>query len=195
MPLKPDSLQYSPPGGWNYIDPETGVKFFQTHTMALIQLVRKHRIANEHPIGAEWEARFWHQLCEQNPQAQCSDDQQTKRTYNADDVLSYLMAMESLARKGHVSDHEHNRRLALCAECPKRTVIPCGTCSALATMVATWLSGLKLFDKALYKQNCGACGCELTSKAAVHVDDLREIDQKLNRNPQYWEKCWMLENN
>ena len=78
MLKKPKSAHISPPGGWHYTQPETGVKFYMLGLEALQHAVKQHRVANGLYLASDWVEKWMDEICQQNPYANCSDEQYTE---------------------------------------------------------------------------------------------------------------------
>lgn len=68
MQLSPISPHISPPGGWSYTQPGTGVKFHSLSLQAIKNDVTMHRRAMSIPFT---ESDWLDELCQQNPQVSC----------------------------------------------------------------------------------------------------------------------------
>jgi len=189
----PTTPHLVPHGGWDYTDPDTGIRFQDNHINALLQRVRVSRLANGHQVGAEWIASVYDQLCQQMPHLPCSEVGKQERRWNADDVASFLATLLEMRGNEQVDQQEYDRRVAICMACPKRGVISCNSCGGLGTMLQRVIAGVKITDTDAYPMSCMACGCSIISKCAYPKQVLQAVDEKLGRTPEYHERCWMLE--
>lgn len=72
--MKHPDTRTSPPGGYRYRQPETGIEFHYFTWFEIVLNVGKHRLANALDTSWDWEARLEHDACEQNPHWGCRDD-------------------------------------------------------------------------------------------------------------------------
>lgn len=68
------SLATTPPGGFSYTQPETGVKFQYGTWHEMVMYVGKHRKAMGLDISDGWADRLEHEMCVQSPHLGCFDD-------------------------------------------------------------------------------------------------------------------------
>lgn len=185
----------TPPGGWRYTEPDTGVKFDGLSYVAVVGLVRKHRVAMDLPVGGEWLQQFEHNLALQNPKAPQQEEGAKERVLTADDVIKFVEVTRELLADGKlVSEEEQMRRASICAACPKRGVLSCKFCGWLSRELTHMLGGRRV-PKAteIYKHSCMACGCDLTAKTACPLPVLKKVDERMGNTPEYAPGCWMLE--
>jgi hypothetical protein len=191
----PTTPHLVPNGGWRYTDPDTGIAFKSSHIDALVQKVRKSRIANGLLVGAEWVEILYNGMCEQNPGLKCSEVGKQEVTWNADDLSSFLTTLMEMRNSGttQVNQEEYDRRVAICMRCPKRGHVRCNSCGAFGALLQRVVAGIRITDTNAYSMSCMACGCSIVSKAAYPQDVLKAVDTKLSREPEYWSDCWMRE--
>lgn len=180
---------------WRYTDPLTGVPSDTNNLMVLLQSVRAQRLANGIPMEAGWDQVVLDEICQQNPYVPCVDASGQQIHMTGDDVKRFLTTLAEQYGRELVSDAEHARRADICLTCPKiqdvACTFPCGWVSAKLTEL---LGGRRLHRAPeLHKRGCSACGCNLDAKTYYPLDVLKSVDQKLNKQPDYWEKCWMRE--
>jgi hypothetical protein len=192
----PTSPGIVPPQGWNYKDPDSGVPFKENHVDALYGLVRRHRIANNLPVGAEWTATYWDTLCEQNPKAPCHEEGVKQYLPNFDDISGFVNTLIAQRESGktQVDQAEYERRTAICMSCPALTTVNCSSCGSFARLLQRVIAGVVVPNDVAHGKSCSVCGCNVASKCAYPVDVLRSVDAELGRNPAYIkDHCWMLE--
>ena len=145
-------------------------------------------------LGSGWLQRFYHELCEQNPQVPCFDEEHPDRVWTSEDIWRFINVLKEQVTGGiaMVSEEEQLRRIAICKDCPKIGDIACRYCGVLAETLSSFIAGRKLprVDE-VYKRSCLACGCDITSKTAYPVAVLRAVDAKVGSNPEYVPGCWM----
>lgn len=191
--LEPIDLSTSPPGGWQYTEPATGVKFRHNDPRALMKLVGEHRRGNDLPTHGDWVQQVYHLICVQNPTTKCHDVNNPERVWLPEDIMRFLEALSNTGTDT-VSEEEQLRRIAICKGCPKNGFIMCRYCGPLAEYLTKFLAGRNLPKvEDVYKRSCLACGCDITSKTAYPVSTLQAIDHTLGTSPEYHSSCWMLE--
>lgn len=193
---RPFNESLVPSGGlWRYTDPLTGVPFDTQNLMVLLQNVRAQRLANNIPLEPGWDQVVLDEICQQNSNVKCFEAGQQEIHMTGDDVKRFLTTLSEQYGKELVSEEEHRRRADICLSCPKNVAVsctfPCGWVSAKLTEM---LAGRPLHRAAeLHKRGCEACRCNLDSKTYYPLEVLKDVDQKLGKQPDYWEKCWMRE--
>lgn len=191
--LEPIDLSTSPPGGWQYTEPATGVKFRHNDPRALMKLVGEHRRGNDLPTHGDWVQQVYHLICVQNPTTKCHDVNNPERVWLPEDIMRFLEALSNAGGET-VSEAEQLRRIEICKGCPKNGVVMCRYCGPLAEYLTKFLAGRNLPKvEDVYKRSCLACGCDITSKTSYSIPTLQAIDNALGTSPAYPEHCWMLE--
>lgn len=123
-----------PVGGyWKYIDAETGALLQHPYLHELEKLAKKHRIANNLPIGSNWTNDFEANICAQQPES-CGEAPPDL----LDKAGTLALALYRFAKSGFkvASEEIVAARLAICEKCE------------------FWRPGKKL----LYGR-CEKCGC------------------------------------
>lgn len=125
-----------PPGGYRYLQPESGAEFKENYWLNLTRKVRAHREANNYPIGPNFEQQLIDYNCQLNPEL-CIETQGETRAGRA---INFATAMLRWIRNGMpvVTPEEYQRRLDLCETCPN-------------------FRG----ERANYTASCGRCGCNV----------------------------------
>lgn len=184
----------TPPGGWFYVEPTTGVEFRNLNYNAMVINIRAHKEACGLPLGPEWLDEMQQVMIALNPLIRCEEEGVKTRSFNGTDIVRFVETMNQLRGQQMVSEEEQLRRADICAACPKKGVITCRGCNWLAGQITQIMGGRKLprIEK-IYKQSCMACGCDITAKTACPTDVLKKVDEKLGLTPDYDEGCWMRE--
>jgi hypothetical protein len=160
-----------PPGGWSYIQSETGLKVQGGDFYHLCQNVRRHRQLNKlrtDNLIAEVEAQICQNLREDARILFCRETNPSVKTLKKiafDDVKHFLKTLTHL--KKFVPQAEAERRAAICASCPLNYPISgCSRCRNLPALIfgVVGKRSTSMNDKL---GGCGVCGCGLA--AAVHV--------------------------
>ena len=185
-----------PPGGrWKYLDPLTNIPVETNDLVVLLRQVRQQRKANDIPVESGWEQRVLDQLCEQNPSITCVEAGKQEIHMTGDDVRRFLTTLEEQYGRELVSDEEHRRRADICLACPNLADVACTfPCGWVSRKLTELLGGRKIHRPAeLHKRGCKSCGCQIDAKTYYPLDVLKSVDEKLGKQPDYWEKCWMRE--
>jgi hypothetical protein len=138
-----------PPGGWRYLQPESGMEIRGGSWQGLMQKVLVHRKANSYPIGTHIEAEVAHALCLRLPAAQqaefCCEPQLPP-------LLNQAMSFEKSAG-AVVAGLAQGRGLAAAEEMLQNRMSICHSCEFLN----------RPLDK------CSKCGCSVSRKAWVRA--------------------------
>lgn len=188
-----------PRNGYRIRFEQTGHEVVADHPSVWRAECRKHMEANGIPITGGWWQRLLHEACEQHPEWECPDDDQPPSVRaTSEDVWRFLTtlwrAMESGAKQ--VSPEEQERRLNICAVCPRRGVVQCSLgCGKLAEVLSRLAIGKPArIREDMHKQHCLHCKCELTSLASFPLEILQGVDREMGTDPAgYDSKCWKLE--
>lgn len=182
-------------GMWSYTQPETGVTLTDWAWKALITKIRAHRDACGIEMKGGWVDEIHDAVITANPAIPHEEVGVIARYYTADDVHRFITTMRRVHGSGQlVSEEEHRRRIDICAVCPKNGVINCRYCGWLANQVTEVMAGRKIPRIVeVFKRSCMACGCDISSKSAIPLDVLKQVDAELGETPAYTESCWMRE--
>lgn len=184
----------TPPGGWLYRDPLTGVEFKNLSYNAVAMEATRHRAAMGHPTGSDWTEEFQGVIIDLCPGVRWEDSERPKKHYNSDDLVRFITTMQELSGNNLVSEEEQSRRAAICVACPKNGIIPCKFCGWVSRQITGFTAGRKVAHrKEIFRRACLACGCDLSAKTAVPMDVLTSVDEQLTIKPDYAPGCWMLE--
>jgi len=188
-----------PRGGFRVRFQETGHEVVADHPAEWLKQCREHMEANGIPVTGGWKERLFDEMCNQHPEFGCQDDGlKQSRVVEGQDIWRFLTVLWNSVEAGakQVSPEEQERRLALCAVCPKRGVVTCSLgCGKLAEVLSRLAIGKPAkIREDLHKTHCLPCGCEVTAKSSYPLEVLRAVDEKLGHTPDYWTGgCWMLE--
>lgn len=193
-----------PPGGWHYVQPESGRVFESYDYSTWINQIRDHRLANGYPISADWELELQNDLCRRHPEwgnVVCHrlDGKSFPRRLSFSATLSFLNMLGQWVKKGahFVTQEEAERRANICATCPMNVPIAfgCAVCYSQVQEVIAWLGGQTKTERDDQLGICGICSCSL--KPSVHfpleaqqanlTDEMKEQFKSLGY-------CWKAEN-
>lgn len=136
-------------GGFVYVDPDSSARFIHCTVDHLAIMAKKHRTANNYPIGANWSQDFIDNVCRNTPGGICFDEPPPTAGERA---ISLARALYESARGGFktLTPEQLQERMTIC-ETSGPGGGPC-----------EFFRGIRgLFDVA-----CGLCGC---SKLKMHL--------------------------
>lgn len=183
----------TPPGGWRFTDPVSGMKFpVTTGSVAtlrsILSEVATHRTATGGDLNPGWEERVVDLMCQQHPDYPCVHDVDPgMRSLRFSDVVRFLTVMAEHVSNGleTVSDEEANRRELICLRCPKRTSESfCAGCKSLKRTVESVVKH-KQTKHAADIGSCHVCGCLLKVKLWMPLEVLG------NDGLDYPPHCWL----
>lgn len=194
---KPLNTTIVPRGGWSIHIPETDTTLNSVHPSELLSKVRVHLESNGLDWGRDWKDKVWDMVCEQNSGVECEDSEGVKvRGWDGNDLNRFLKTMWTAWKDGvePVSQEEQNRRISICLSCPKITNGACAACTGIAHFISQFTIGRKLEKHPdVYNKICSECKCNIESKTMFPVSVLKEVDQKMQSQPDYHSSCWMRE--
>jgi hypothetical protein len=148
----------TPPGGWRYEQPETGVVIRATTLKELHDRVVVHRRNND--LNTDKTLSDIHNyLCASG--AECFDTPQGSDlpSVTVNTVLSALKTMSG----GMLGSTEAGRRAEICKTCPMNVEIKgCFGCRNIIPTITKHILGKQTFG--LEKRGCKVCGCSLSAK-------------------------------
>lgn len=190
----------SPPGGWKYTVPETGVTITAQFYHLLRQRVVQHLAANRVEVTDEMLLIIEDGACRetQPPGSWCA----RRPPKPVDGKLPFLTleiaerfiktVWQVVKERKFVSREEAERRLAICMSCPLATSIGgCEGCTTLYKKMVEMIGKTNPLTVERGKEFCGACGCLLLAKSAIPNATLDRAEG--STKPRYHEKCWRLE--
>lgn len=192
LKLKDKSL--TPPGGWRYVQRESGKVITATSFLNLVAEVQQHRMANGYPIQMDMEQEVDEGVCREIPEA-CVErkHEAIPSRLNIRNVLNFTMTLGESILKGNpkVDEEEANRRAKICATCPANiNADGCGACNLdTINSLITKLTGAMptRYDDKL--ESCRYCGCLNKAQVWFPLDIL-----KRHLNPEIAEAlptaCW-----
>lgn len=169
-----------PPGGWRYMQPETALWIKAPSWGELVKEVKKHRNANNLPIGLNFEQEIVDQLCASLPASWCSQSDPTLgRTSHVPVTLDQVvntgkMLVEFFLKFGRkkVPIAQATERAAVCVRCPfNQKLTDCNNCSMKTVrelMVSIVGGEATEHDNRL--DSCTICGCELRAKVRLPTE-------------------------
>lgn len=187
-----------PPGGWHYVQPETGAEIVAMSHPELVGRTAEHRrykglarqsIAEvtqdvERQMCSRLEPRF----CAAEPGEDYRPIPDHPGNLTVSKVVAASIAFVAFLKGGAkiVEKEESESRAKTCRGCPfNRNADGCGACNALFALMSVAIPkdrrepGLKA---------CGVCGCDLSTK--VLMPDAVIKESNLGRGITYPPHCW-----
>jgi hypothetical protein len=191
MPLK--STTVAPPGGWVFIDQDTGLVFQERLWSSLLGKVAAHR---KHKGNAPWEGPeledlIQSQMCLRLSDRWCTGERDYIPDRSGEITGSVLMSahaalMAWLQNPHTVSQEEVDRRTAICKKCIYNRPATGCACGTIMKVLNTFLGAAKVpNDPDLHM--CGVCRCLLRAK--VHAPK-EVVDASNNGNIRFPTWCW-----
>lgn len=190
----------TPPGGWEYTQPETGMVIRAVTARGLKNNLEIHRRANGIPLEPGW----WEDLQEE---VLCTNERFSRfcrhvkvktpvpdPTLHARDLRNFLRAMKEWFRAGRalVAHEEAVRRAEICHQCPLRADQPDKGCLGCSGVYARIKRLLPKDSKPLPDEDklvaCRVCKCSLPVKIRLPEDVLRASHDPKHIFP---ENCWL----
>lgn len=193
----------SPPGGWRYTPPETGVTLTASFYGELRDKVVRHLRANGFEAD---EDVIQDGACRESPSVPPGWCRKRDPKPIAGMPIPLLSAVESFLRctwqailsRKFVPREEAERRLSVCMGCPMRGASPggCGGCYDLLRKAKDLLGGKSALtiepdEDGTVRDTCQACLCVLPLKVFLTTPTLEKCEGE--RKPPYAPGCWRLE--
>jgi hypothetical protein len=157
-----------PPDGFRFLQPETRIWITGGDFNDLLLNVRKHRLANNIPLGPVWEAQVEDQLCKMLPAGICKEQTPGVLPVNVSTRLSWgdiergaqSFVNWAIAGAPTVSPVLANARAAICAGCYYNVGEGggCRSCGSAVSMVRKAV-GTKRTSSDAYLRMCAVCKC------------------------------------
>lgn len=193
----------SPPGGWQFVAPETGHRIGPYNGLVqLTENIRAYYKSVGYPMPTNILALVEQQICDNNP-TYCGDLEprtfvqravkDVKHTFHAAvQCISTLVSHRAgTGERPALEDQE--RRAQVCVVCPKNQPIQkCSTCSnkQLNTMIEK-IAGAKRTSVDAQLQYCEVCHCGLRAKIATMHSAIWNFMPE-SQKEALPETCWIL---
>lgn len=169
----------TPPGGWVYTEPSTGITFQHYSHNEWLNKIREHRLANEIPITADWKEELEDELCRNNPDwfptiCRRIGAKSGPRRLSFAATMSFLQMLGKWVAGGapYVDQQEAEERAAICSTCPHNvhSEFGCGACETQIRNIISTIGGHRStsLDDKLF--SCGICSCQLKSSVWFPVE-------------------------
>lgn len=191
----------SPPGGWKYTVPETGVTVTGQFYKVLRDRVVKHLKANNLPVD---EALIEDGACRETrpPGSWCARALPKPVAGRPLALLIYVeqflkCTWQAILARRFVGRDEAVRRFDICMGCPMRAATPggCAGCYDLLRKANTVMESKGALTVAadadgVTRDACSACWCLIPLKVWLRNDTLDKCEGE--KKPPYWEGCWRI---
>lgn len=185
-----------PPGGWEYVERETGYRFSADTFGGLVEKVAEHRKykgldpeQTERLIESQLCMKLGYgTVCVKEPgDPEPVTDRTTKLT--GDMVVAINRAVFKFVGDGmnFVDAEESSRRAQICRSCPFNKPINQCSCSLFYKLLNGVLPPSRKLDGL---EVCSACGCSLKAKVLLSADTIRQSTQPDTKFPVW---CWQKE--
>lgn len=193
--LKDRTHTVTPPGGWRYVQPETGVQFATRSWQSLVSEVREHREYKGIPVETV-ELDIERQICMRDTGGQCIPEPGEDYRPVADLTARLTTSMAVSLTKGvatflaggaqWVDKAEAERRAAICRGCPFNKPASLCSCSSVYKL----LDSLVPSERHLQGVSvCMACGCTLQAKANMPIEAVQaSLPPGITLPPFCWQK-------
>lgn len=189
----------TPPSGFKYVVPETGMEVLAGGMDNLVVSVQRHYAVNKLPIPKNLRAVIEHYLCLINPETFCRGeyepgDQQTVNitTSAIKEATNYASArLKWGPDKFLCSQAEADRRASICVSCPENYRGICTTCNGLKDYVVKAIGDrVTAYDSRLGV--CSRCSCLVKAKVHISMPAIRAVTPPADFD-KYPANCWMHE--
>lgn len=185
-----------PPGGWRYVQPETGVRFYSDTFEELFSQVRVHRAYKGFPTDTLSED-IQRQLCTGLTPEHCKAEEgedyrpvvDVTSSLTTEMALSVSKAIVAFLATGgeFVDKGEAERRAAICRGCPFNKPAKLCSCSFAYKAIESLIPADRRHPGISV---CMVCGCSLQAKANL---PLSVIAASLPAGMQLPSWCWQQE--
>lgn len=177
-------LLLSPPGGFHYKQPQSGLEMAALNFGTLLKQIRQHRTNMNYPavtegfvtLGAEIEQAICEALSPANQASHCEMGVRTRKAVHwTETVASIATVAAAWALQGfkQVPQEQANARALVCSTCPFNVVVNgCGPCRTAVKEAREHLFKASTPHDSRLK-SCSACGCDLKMIAHVPLDVLQ----------------------
>lgn len=189
-------LDEVPPGGFRYKDTSTGKTITGPTYRDWVNAVKRHKVANEVPVGPELEAEMQEQLCMQLPGGWCVRDGAVYQSgvtagLSFDKVINGTITLGDwlLNGKKKAEKQEAQKRADICSSCPfNQTIQGCTSCNQGKLMqIVNRIVGPEQLQGDNLLNACTLCGCSLRAKVWIDL----EILQRHTAGVEFPEWCWL----
>lgn len=192
----------TPPGGFRYKQVETGVVIYSIQYSDWLAKIKLHRLANNLPMGLNWQRECVDQLCRTLPPGHCfwCGD----RSPYGGSKANYRITKERFERgtatlvdaivfdETRVDQKEAERRGDICRQCIYNQPVPyCHVCGG--QKILNWISRIVEKRKTTHDAGlhaCWICGCALKAKVWLPLETIRRHEQK-DLQETYPDHCWL----
>lgn len=192
----------SPPGGWRYTVPQTGVTLTAPFFKPLYLKVVAHMSANGIEVGDDFREIVEDGACKETrpPGSWCSKRKPKPVAHGRPAALlihvdRFLRSVwQALRDRKFVSREVAEKRMDICRRCPLRSDLPggCQSCFSLVKAALKFVERnpiqIEPDEDGIVRNACGACWCLLPAKVILPNSTLDKAEG--SERPEYWEGCW-----
>jgi hypothetical protein len=185
-----------PPGGFRYLQQDTGVWVKAASWEELIKGVRAHRNANNIPCGIELEQEVETQLCSTLPPGNCNyatEKERKRAKMIGRPSMSKFLELTRVLAEMHgnelVDKATANQHAEICRKCHYNQR-PDGCTSCAMSDLVGLLSRFTLpkTEHDAHLHGCMLCGCSLRAKVHFPAEALARSAQDIEAFPEW---CWI----
>lgn len=168
----------TPPGGWHYVQPQSGRVFNNYSREAFFREIMDHRLANGYELTPTWQEEIEDQICRAHPEwgreiCRRTEPLGLRKPISFAAMQSFLNVMGAwvldVVRGGnvYVDPEEATRRAVICAGCEFN--VPMGfSCGGCADRILRGLTRVIASRETPYDDKLGSCAiCSCALRAAV----------------------------
>jgi hypothetical protein len=196
-----------PPGGWYYVQPQSGRIFKHYAANAFFAEIRDHRLAQGYPIEPDWMEQIEDEICRSHPEwgrEVCGRTERygERRPISLAAMQSFLNVMANWifgifrGREIFVPQEEAEKRAEICASCDFNMNIA-GSCGACADKLARALEMIGGNRHTRLDDKLGACAlCSCALRVAVHIPLEAQhagLSEELKEDFRRVDYCWKRE--
>lgn len=170
-----------PPDGFRAFQAETRTWVRGGDFYDLFVKIKKHRLANNIPIGPVWEAEVEDQLCRMLPPGFCKEQQPNRLPVNVSTRLPWrdieraaqVFVNWAIAGAPTVSQEEADRRAQICASCYLNVGgdSGCRTCGSSVNFIKRAIGNRKTSSE-IFLKTCAICKCFNAVQVWFPIDQL-----------------------
>ena len=184
--LEPVNKNETPPGGYKYLDPRTGIQLNDNSIFGIYPRVSRAWFANDIEFPDNWKAVVDHEICLQNPQMESREIGTPDYHITIQDIERFGSSVKNWVAGGmkFVSLEEAEGRAAICVSCHENK--PMNVCLGCHGALK-WMSERVGWPQTKLDgqlQGCRRCRCLLRLKVQMPLGTLD------NTGIEYPSHCW-----
>jgi hypothetical protein len=197
----------TPPGGYKYTQPETGVTFTHYAYDAFMTAIMEHRLGNNIPLDTDWREKIGEQMCKERLpdwKAFCKPCKDTPtRAFSLEAARSFLKFAGTWIACGfqYVDQATADDRAKTCAGCPKNihAAPSCGACWNSVLESVAKLRGKRDTEYTDRLGSCSLCSCQLNLAIWMPLEQQQsslseDTKQRFREFRDSGYPCWKAQN-